>query len=96
MYLAFELHIKCCCSFDTDLSVPREAATQLDSNFEGDFNRGGSLFTCWVMLSGSLLLQQESAPSFSHVRNGPHFFSGSVTDTQRRICNKLRGHLAKI
>lgn len=55
-HAAFELDIKCHCSFDTELSVLRGVVTQLDSNFKGNFSRGISLFTFWVMLSGSLFL----------------------------------------
>lgn len=55
-HAAFALDVKYRCSFDTELSVLRGVVAQLDSDFKGNFSRGISLFTCWVILSGSLFL----------------------------------------
>lgn len=55
-HAAFGLDKKYHCSFVMELSVLRRVVAQLDSYFKGNFSRRISLFTCWVMLSGSLFL----------------------------------------
>jgi len=63
-HAAFELDIKNCCNFSTELSVLRGVVTQLDSNLKGNFSWVMSLFTCWIVLSGPLFLNRSSLHFF--------------------------------